>query len=133
MKKITFRKIAFVAVITLTLALIGCRTAPVYNVTDAPVNTATEKTTMVDIKKAIMSAGASLGWQMKEIKPGHIVGSLFLRKHSAVVDIPYTTKSYSINYKDSTELGYDGSNIHSNYNGWIQNLDRAIQARLSAM
>lgn len=133
MQKITFRKMAFIAVITLTLALIGCRTAPVYNVTDAPVNTATEKTTAIDVKKAIMAAGASQGWQMREIEPGHIVGSLFLRKHSAVVDIPYTTKSYSINYKDSTELSYDGTNIHGNYNIWIQNLDRAIQTRLSAI
>ncbi len=132
MQKKTVRKIAFAAMIVLTMALIGCRTAPVYNVTEAPINTS-EKATAVDVKKAILSAGASLGWQMKEVEPGHIVGSLFLRRHSAVVDIPYTTESYSITYKDSTELNYDGSNIHSNYNGWVQNLDRAIQARLSAI
>ncbi len=132
MQRKTVRKIAFAAMIVLTMALIGCRTAPVYNVTEAPINTS-EKATAVDVKKAILSAGASLGWQMKEVEPGHIVGSLFLRRHSAVVDIPYTTESYSITYKDSTELNYDGSNIHSNYNGWVQNLDRAIQARLSAI
>ncbi len=132
MKKTTVRKIAFAAMIVLTMALIGCRTAPVYNVTEAPINTS-EKATADDVKKAILSAGAGLGWQMKEVEPGHIVGNLFLRKHSAVVDIPYSTESYSITYKDSTELNYDGSNIHSNYNGWIQNLDRAIQARLSAI
>ncbi|MEJ2456472.1 MAG: hypothetical protein P8103_20310 [Candidatus Thiodiazotropha sp.] len=132
MKKTTFRKIAFVAMIVFTMALIGCRTAPVYNVTDAPIN-ASEKATAEDVKKAILSAGAGLGWQMKEVEPGHIVGSLFLRKHSAVVDIPYSTESYSITYKDSTELKYDGTNIHGNYNGWIQNLDRAIQARLSML
>jgi hypothetical protein len=132
MKKTTFRKIAFVAMIVFTMALIGCRTAPVYNVTDAPIN-ASEKATAEDVKKAILSAGAGLGWQMKEVEPGHIVGSLFLRKHSAVVDIPYSTESYSITYKDSTELKYDGTNIHGNYNGWVQNLDRAIQARLSTL
>jgi PBP1b-binding outer membrane lipoprotein LpoB len=133
MKKINLRNIAFVAIIALTLALIGCRTAPVYNVSEAPVNTATASPTAADVKRAIMVAGASLGWQMKEVEPGHIVGSLFLRKHSAIVDIPYTTSSYSITYKDSTELGYDGTNIHGNYNGWIQNLDRAIRASLSAI
>ena len=132
MKKTTFRKIAFAAMIVLTMALIGCKTAPVFNVTDAPIN-ASEKATAEDIKKAILSAGASLGWQMKEVEPGHIVGNLFLRKHSAVVDIPYSKESYSITYKDSTELKYDGSNIHSNYNGWIENLNRAIQARLSIL
>ncbi|MCU7853073.1 MAG: hypothetical protein KZQ80_12775 [Candidatus Thiodiazotropha sp. (ex Monitilora ramsayi)] len=132
MKIKNFKKLAFIAVIVLTIGLIGCRTAPVYNVTDAPVN-ASSKISATDVKKAIMSAGAGLGWQMKEVKPGHIVGSLFLRKHSAVVDIPFTTSGYSIQYKDSTELGYDGSNIHGNYNGWIQNLDRSIQARLASM
>ena len=132
MKKTTLRKIAFSAMIVLTLALIGCRTAPVFNVTDAPV-TASEKATAEDVKKAILSAGAGLGWQMKEVEPGHIVGNLFLRKHHAVVDIPYSKDSYSINYKDSSELNYDGTNIHSNYNGWIQHLDRAIQARLSLL
>jgi hypothetical protein len=132
MKKTTFKKMAFVAMIVLTTALIGCRTAPVYNVTEAPVNVS-DKATADDIKKAILGAGAGLGWQMKVVEPGHIEGRLFLRKHSAIVDIPYSTNTYSITYKDSTELKYDGSTIHSNYNGWIQNLDRAIQARLSAL
>lgn len=132
MKKISLKNLAFAAVIALTLALIGCRTAPVYNVTEAPVN-ASGKVSSNDVKKAIMAAGAGLGWQMKEVKPGHIVASLFLRKHSAVVDIPFSASNYSIIYKDSTELKYDGSSIHSNYNGWIQNLDHAIQSRLSAM
>jgi hypothetical protein len=49
----------------------------------------------------------------------------------AVVDINYTVKSYNISYKDSTELNYDGTNIHKNYNGWIQNLDKGIRAQLS--
>jgi hypothetical protein len=132
MKKTTFKKMAFVAMIVLTMALIGCRTAPVYNVTEAPVNVS-DKSTADDVKKAILSAGAGLGWQMKEVKPGHIVGSLFVRHHSAVVDIPYSTNSYNITYKDSTELKYDGAKIHGNYNVWIQQLDRAIQARLSAL
>lgn len=132
MHKINLTKIAFIGMIVLTMALIGCRTSPVLNVTDAPVN-ATGQVSNSDVKKAIISAGAGLGWQMKEVKPGHIVGTLFLRKHMASVDIPYSSSSYSINYKDSSELNYDNGNIHSNYNGWVQNLDRAIQARLVAM
>jgi hypothetical protein len=132
MKTSTLRKIAFVAMISLTLALIGCRSAPVYNATDVPVN-ASEKATAADVKKAIMSAGAALGWQMKGDAPGHIVATLALRKHMAIVDIPYSTNSFSILYKDSTELGYNGSSIHSNYNGWVQNLERQITARLSVL
>ena len=51
----------------------------------------------------------------------------------AVVDIEYTAKVYSINYKESSpSLHYDGRSIHSNYNGWIENLDRAIRNRLTS-
>ena len=132
MRKINLKNLLFIAVLSLTLTLIGCRTSPIYNVTEAPVP-ASGKITADNVKNAIYAAGAGLGWQMKEVEPGHIVASLFIRTHSAVVDIPYTATNYSITYKDSTDLKYDGSSIHSNYNGWIQNLDHAIQARLSAM
>jgi hypothetical protein len=132
MKKTTFKKMVLIVMILLTVALIGCKTAPVYNISDAPVN-ASEKATSDDVKKAILAAGAGLGWQMKVLEPGHIEGRLFLRKHSAIIDIPYSSDSYSITYKDSTKLRYDGVNIHTNYNSWIQNLDRAIQARLSTL
>ena len=53
-----------------------------------------------------------------------------MRSHVAVVDVTYTTKAYSIRYKDSTNLGYDGEGIHPNYNGWIDRLDAAIRAEL---
>ena len=51
----------------------------------------------------------------------------------AKVDINYNTKTYSITYKDSSDLDYDGTKIHKNYNGWIQNLDNAIKVQLSAI
>jgi hypothetical protein len=118
--------------IILTLALISCRTAPVYNVTEAPVMAA-GKVNSSDVKKAIISAGIGLGWQMKEDKRGHIVGSYSEGKYNAVVDINYNTRDYNITYRNSTELKYDGTNIHTTYNTWIQNLNRAIQSRLSAI
>lgn len=123
------RNFLLFAVVVFTLGLAGCRTAPVYNVENAPVNTSS-KASLEDIKRAIVTAGASLGWQMKEESPGHMVGTLILRKHMAKVDIPYSKSGYSITYKDSAELYYDGSTIHSNYNGWIQNLDKAIKNSL---
>ncbi|MCU7906272.1 MAG: hypothetical protein KZQ76_10600 [Candidatus Thiodiazotropha sp. (ex Epidulcina cf. delphinae)] len=133
MKFVSLRNILFIAVLVLTLGLMGCRTAPIYNVENSPISISSDKASMKQIKKAIMSAGASLGWRMKEVKPGHIVATLLLRGNSAVVDIPYTSKSYNIAYKDSTGLKYDGSMIHKNYNGWIQNLDNAIQSRVSIL
>ncbi|MFA5628197.1 MAG: hypothetical protein WCX90_08745 [Thiohalomonadaceae bacterium] len=111
----------------------GCRTSvPVYNVDEATVVSSTGKQlTANEVKKAILTAGAVLGWSMKETKPGHIIGTLNVRKHMAKVDIKYNTKTYSITYSDSHNLNYDGSNIHGNYNGWIQRLQQNIQAQLS--
>ncbi|HEX9685237.1 MAG TPA: hypothetical protein VGA25_05235 [Burkholderiales bacterium] len=123
-----------IVVSAVVLIAAGCRTAtPVYNVMDAPIVATKSNPSLDEVGNAIQRAGVALGWQMKQTKPGHIAGTLILRKHVAVVDVNYSAKSYSINYKDSTELNYDGSNIHPNYNGWVQNLDKGIRAQLSAL
>ena len=116
----------------LLLILAGCVANPLLNIENAPIQISA-KHNSTDIKKAIMRAGAGLGWIIKEKKPGHLVGSIFLRKHSATVDIKYTNKAYSITYKDSENLNYDGTNIHKNYNGWVRNLNSRIQAELSML
>jgi hypothetical protein len=36
-------------------------------------------------------------------------------------------------YKGSVNLNESGGQIHKNYNGWIQNLERGINARVSAL
>ncbi len=123
--------VPFVAV--LALVLVGCRSNPVYNVSGAPVTTSTRNYSMSDVRGAILQAGASLGWQMKVVRPGLIVGTLYVRDHMARVEIPYDRRTYSILYRDSSNLDYDGANIHSNYNGWVQNLSNAINERLSLL
>ncbi|KAB2927056.1 MAG: hypothetical protein F9K25_14985 [Candidatus Contendobacter sp.] len=117
----------------LALALVGCNSNPVYNVEGAPISTSTSGYSLRDVRDAIQQAGVSLGWQMKDVKPGLIVGTLVLRDHVAQIDIPYNRTSYSIIYRDSQNLNYDGVNIHSNYNGWIQRLNGAINAQLSRL
>lgn len=110
------------------LALAGCRSAPVMNVVDAPVGM---NRSAQQVEQAIIAAGNTLGWTMRPAGPGRIEGTLTLRDHRAVVDIAYSPKTYSIRYKDSSNLHYDGGSIHKNYNGWIENLDRAIRNRLT--
>ena len=114
------------------LALLGgCRTAPIYNVSDAPVVVAAGKqATMESVKAAITRAGVSLGWQMAEAAPSVIKAHIALRTHSADAEITYNTKTYSIVYRSSTNLDASGGQIHKNYNGWIENLDRDIRAQL---
>ena len=126
MKKIFMPLIFLAAIVSM-----GCSLKPLQNVADEPVITASGKTpTMDEVSKSIMRAGVGLGWTIKPLEAGHMLGTLNLREHTAVVDIRYTVKMYSITYKDSTNLNYDGSNIHRNYNGWIQNLNKRIRAQL---
>ena len=122
------------ALLVASLLFTGCRTATVHNV-HAPVSTASAKVTMAQVEKAIVIAGGSLGWQMNKVKDGLIKGTIHLRNHSATVDITYNTKDYSINYASSNNLKYDSAKntIHSNYNGWVQNLDNAIRVQLGML
>jgi len=128
------RKLILVGLALVVALGIGCRSGMVKNVDDAPILFKTKKTpSMEQIEKAIITAGMGLGWRIKSQSPGHLIGTLNVRSHTAIVDIKCTAEKYSITYKDSTNLNYNGTNIHSNYNGWIQNLDNAINNQLSAL
>lgn len=129
MQFVTKLLVVFVSLILVA----GCAGTPVYNVSGAPVETNSKDVSLDSVHNAIRRAGASLGWQMKTIKPGLMVGTLNLRNHSAVVDVAYNTKSYNITYKDSANLKYDGTSIHKNYNAWVQNLDNKIRVELSTL
>ena len=109
------------------------RCGPIQNVTNAPVTTASGKPISAEeVRKSIVRAGVTLGWKMSSDTPGKITGTLEVRKHTAVVEIPYSAKSYSIIYKSSVNLDEADGQIHNNYNGWIKNLAKGIDAQLVA-
>jgi len=120
----------------LVVAVIGCRAAgQVYEVKDAPIQTASGKEpTLEQIQKAIIDAGIKQTWIMTPVKLGEMLGEFNVQSHQIHVTIPYTTKKYSILYKDSSNLRYDPEKrtIHVNYQKWIERLDNEIKARLSA-
>jgi hypothetical protein len=116
------------------LLMVGCTLRPIVNVTDQPVVAAAGKQLTADqVRNAIVSAGNALGWVMTPVSPGQVSGRLLLRDHVAVVDVRYTANTYSITYKDSMNLNYRDGQIHKNYNGWIENLDRDIRNELLHM
>lgn len=132
MRKLLMLVLAF----GLSMAFFGCGTPPVYNVNNSAVVVADDKkATMADVEKAIMRAGGGLGWIIKKEREGLLRGTLTLRTHTAVVAIKYNSEEYSINYESSVNLNYNPANntIHSNYNGWIQNLNKAIQVQLGLL
>ncbi len=122
-------------ILVLSIGFSGCGPAQVQNVPKQALATNQSKITNDDVFKSILRAGAGLGWIIKAVDENTAEGTLHLRDHTAVVTISYNTKDYSITYKTSTNLGYDAENntIHSNYNGWITNLNRAIQVQLSTL
>jgi hypothetical protein len=127
-------------VIMIGLALAGCaRTMPVYNVSAAPVVTSSGKHLSANqVHGAIIGAlndkvifGA--GWVVRQDDPGEIVAEVLVRTHRAEVEIDYSSTQYSILYKDSENLLYDGSSIHRNYNKWVQLLEKKIEQHLYAL
>ena len=125
-----------VAVLVSAVILVGSGCTgprPIYNVSNGVISSSKSNPTMDEVGKAIVRAGAALGWNMQQTNPGQILGTLHLRTHMAAVDVTYDTKSFNIRYKDSSNLGYDGTNIHSNYNGWVQNLEKGIRTQLSLL
>jgi hypothetical protein len=125
-----------IALCLLLTAVVGCRAGgQVYEVKDAPIQTATGKSlTLEQVQKAIIDAGIKQTWIMTPIKPGEMLGEYNVQSHQIHVLIPYTTKNYSILYKDSSNLRYDPvkRTIHVNYAKWIERLDNEIKSRLAA-
>ena len=131
--KARYFKYVLLAVVAAIL-LGACRSnQPVLNIANAPVSARSSDYTLEDMDNAITQAGIAFGWEMRPVQPGHMVGTLRIRDHVAVVDIQYNTQTYNIRYKNSTNLKYDGTNIHPNYNGWIQNLNNAIASKFAGM
>jgi hypothetical protein len=124
---------ALVVIIATMLVVAGCRTAPVRNVTDARLNAAPGATlTMDQVARAIWRGGQEQGWQISEVRPGELTGTLKVRSHVAVVTITHDTSRFSIRYRDSTNLLQSEGEIHKRYNTWVRNLEAAIQRELAA-
>lgn len=133
------RKFAFFATAVVVFAVLAAsppaadakKLAPVYNPEPIPVGKANAE----QVRKAIRQALSKRGWAAKDQGPGHVVGTLSVRKHMAKVDIRFDGKTVRIKYKDSEELNYkkdgDAELIHPNYNKWVQNLENDINFALS--
>ena len=121
--------------IAATLLLGACRTAPIYNVEAQPIAVSASTYTVEDVRKAIIRAGGRRGWTFQDAGEGMLVGMIALRKHRATIDVSYDKETFGITYRDSEDLSYNEGQgvIHSNYNGWIQNLAQDINLELTLL
>ncbi len=112
--------------------MFGCTSKPVMTLEDVqvPSITATTKSSTEVVQQAIIAASLKRGWTPKLVEPGLIEANLSVRSHSATITIPFSADAYSIHYKDSENLQYNGKTIHRNYNNWVVKLSRSIQVEL---
>ncbi len=113
--------------IILILLTAACGPVPMYTVDNAEYVSVNGKVTLEQAKNAIINAATK--WQIEEITPGHMTAKLFADQKKVEVDIKYNTKAFSIIYKNSKNLEYDGLRIHANYNKWIQELQHNINTQ----
>ena len=130
----SFKRFALVTLITSMFIFIGCGNAnPVLNYQNSPIKSSSGAKNLKDVRRAIILTGTRIGWQMQEASSGYIIATTFRGGHMAKVDIRYTAETFSIQYKDSSNLNYDGTNIHKTYNKWVKRLHNNIRSAIGRL
>jgi hypothetical protein len=135
--KIVHSLLLLLAAVFAASSVHAARVAPIQNYENLPAASGEGKAlTAEQVKQAIIAGASRVRWTAS-VQPGNVVRLTYSpRGHSAVVDVAYTTKTYSIRYANSVNLNYgqDGGKavIHPNYNKWVNNLRQAIDVALRA-
>lgn len=111
-----------------TLLALAC-TVPVQDVHDEAI-VSRAPLTLQAVETAILEAARIRGWETQVVEPSHIVATLRVKEYRVTTDIFFETDRYSIRYRSSTNLDYDGTHIHRSYNRWIRNLNLDIRRTL---
>lgn len=122
-----------IAAMIVVSVLAGCRQEPLQNVNGVEITA--RGLSLEQTEQAITMAGARRGWVFERVEPGKMTGRLDIRgKHTAIVDVLYSTNSFSILYNNSHNMNADVAQglIHPNYNAWVRNLRKDIREQLAA-
>lgn len=120
------------AAVAIVLVALGACNATVQNFSNQPFPSDVEKLSMKEIEATIIDAASAREWIVQREGEGQLKATYAPRSHSAQVMIAFDQKKYSIIYADSTNLGYNGTQIHRNYNRWVNNLRQDILRAVSA-
>ena len=100
--------------------------APIKNITNDTISSSTSSLSLTQIADVITVVGLERGWVIRRTGNNTMQGRLDVRRHTAVIDIKFSKKAFSINYNTSRNLNYRDGNIHNNYNRWVKNLEKDI-------
>jgi len=114
--------------VALAAGVVACRTLPIEDYRDVAIG---GTFTLDQIADKIATACKQRGWHVRLVAPGRMEATLVARSHMATVEITFDRTRYSIVYRDSENLMYDGTHIHKNYMRWIRTLNREIGLALS--
>ena len=114
------------------LMLTGCfgRIQPIYSVVNNPIPSSAQFLSVREIGDIVEMSAINRGWMVEEVEPDLYEVTYRKKTHKAVIEVSFDQTSYSIKYKDSADLFYNGANIHRNYNRWVKYLERDIQMNL---
>lgn len=114
----------------------ACATEQMHKVDKVDYGYYTKKSlTMEKVRTTIEQTATRNGWQLSDQKDGSFMGKREWGggKHNIVVDVIYDLRKFSINYRDSHQMRYDGSWIHNSYNRMVQKLEEDIMAAVNAL
>ena len=91
--------------------------------------------TLAQVQNTIEKTAKDQGWTLSDVKSGSFVARRAWdgNKHNIVVDVVYDLQDFSIRYKDSKQMGYDGNTIHRSYNRMVRDLEGGIKANVSQL
>ena len=102
------------------------RKGKIYNVVNEPL-IYSNNLSIEDVQNVITKAFENERWTVENSTPGHLEAWILVTgRHYAKVDVTYDLEKYSIMYKDSKVLLYDGKKIHNNYNKWVKKVEQNI-------
>ncbi|EXI65557.1 MAG: hypothetical protein AW08_03077 [Candidatus Accumulibacter adjunctus] len=136
------RLFAVIALLSVSLVAQARQSVPIVDFPDNAVLTSSGKAlTAEQVRYAITAAAQSHSWQISRAPNGDgLQAVLSVRgKHTVVVAIAYSPKTYSIAYHDSTNMNYSHDPntqvrvIHPYYNRWVSELRDAIRMELNRL
>lgn len=124
------KRLVMIVLVGLLIGSCAYREQPVYNV-DKPLPPSAQNLSSAEVEKRIIEGGAIYKWEFRRVGDGHLVAVHTQPKYSATVDVYFDRQGYKIIKQSTVGFRDTGTTIHNHYNGWIQNLEKAIDARLA--
>jgi hypothetical protein len=129
------KRLTVAAALSLLFFVAAC-SAPIHTVDSETYGWGPQKgVTLAQVRATVEKAALDQGWLLSNEKSGSFTATKAWGggKHNAVVDVLYNLKNFTIRYKDSKLLGYNGSTIHKTYNLMVTRLEEKIKTDVSKL